>query len=213
MTRSLDADFVSALDQPVIFPFFAVQLNFDGEQVRMWTGLNDLTIDGLQYTGAGNFIAFSAMNETSEIAAQGATVTLNGVPSDLLSLALGTAYQGRLCRIFFGVLEGQDFYALQEDNDALLQEDNSKLDLDLRTNEQDVISEVFTGFIDQMIIDEGADTSTITMAIESRLIDLERPRTFRYTSETQNRSTRFPNDLGLEYVEDLQDKRFAWGRK
>jgi len=116
MSRDLDADFISALDQPEIFPFFAAQLNFDTSQLRLWTGLKDLTIDGLAYTGAGNFLQFSQMEETSEIAARGATITLSGIPSDHISLAISEPYQGRLCRIYFGVLTGLQFYLLQEDS-------------------------------------------------------------------------------------------------
>lgn len=211
MSRDLDADFVSALDQPEIFPFFAVQLNFDTSQLRLWTGLKDLTIDGLAYTGAGNFLQFSQMEETSEIAARGATITLSGIPSDLVSLAISEPYQGRLCRIYFGVLTGLQFYLLQEDSDYVLSEDGTKIGLDLRTAEQDVITELFTGYIDQMKIEEGAETSTIAVSVESRLIDLERSRTFRYTNE--NQKSRYPNDLGFSYVEDLLDKKFSWGRK
>ena len=69
---------------------------------------------------------------------------------------------------------------------------------------------MFKGYIDQMVIEEGADTSTITVSVESKLIDLERARTLRYTDESQK--ARFPNDKGFQYVNDLQDKKFNWGR-
>jgi len=61
-----------------------------------------------------------------------------------------------------------------------------------------------------MNIDEGPETATIAISIESRLIDLERARTLRFTDQSQK--SRFPNDRGLEFVEDLQDKQFNWGR-
>jgi hypothetical protein len=61
-----------------------------------------------------------------------------------------------------------------------------------------------------MKIDEGAESSAISVYVESRLIDLQRPRERRYTSESQK--SRFPNDRGFEFVEDLQAKKFQWGR-
>jgi len=61
-----------------------------------------------------------------------------------------------------------------------------------------------------MNIDEGAETSTIALSVESKLIDLERGRVFRYTDA--NQKSRYPDDKGFEFVEDLQDKRFSWGR-
>ena len=69
--------------------------------------------------------------------------------------------------------------------------------------------EVFSGYMDQMTIDEGVETCTIGLTLESRLIDLERPRNRRYTSE--NQKTRFPNDEAFDFVESLQGQRLAWG--
>ena len=48
------------------------------------------------------------------------------------------------------------------------------------------------------------------MTVESRLIDLERARDWRYTSE--NQKSLYPNDKGLDFVVDLQDMPIAWGR-
>ena len=64
--------------------------------------------------------------------------------------------------------------------------------------------------MDQMNIAEDADTSTIELSIENKLIDLERPRTARFTSAYQK--SVYAGDLGLDFVEDLQDKEIFWGR-
>ena len=63
--------------------------------------------------------------------------------------------------------------------------------------------------MDQLVIEEGAETSDIRVSVESRLIDLERPRTRRYTS--QNQGIRFANDKAFDFVESLQNQRLAWG--
>ena len=72
-------------------------------------------------------------------------------------------------------------------------------------------NELFSGYMDQMNIEEGSDTSTIEMSVENKLIDLERARVARYTSGYQK--SVYPNDLGLDFIEDLQDKQIPWGRK
>ena len=64
--------------------------------------------------------------------------------------------------------------------------------------------------MDVMTIDDGAGTVAIGMTVESRLIDLERARDWRYTSE--NQKSLYPNDKGLDFVVDLQDMPIAWGR-
>ncbi len=211
MSRNLDADMVSALSESEVQIFFAVQLNFDSQQLNLWTGLGEISIDGNTYTGAGNFLTFSSIDETSEIAARGAVITLTGIPSDLLSLALSEPYQGRVCRIYFGVLDAKTFYLLQENADLIEDENGAGIGIDFNTAADDVITEIFGGYIDQMNITEEAETCTIGVSVESKLIDLERQRTFRYTSESQK--AKYPNDLAFDFVEDLQDKKFSWGRK
>ena len=207
MSREVGA-IQSALEASEIQPLFAVQLMLDAQPLYFWTGLGDLTIDGITYVGTGQFLAVSEMEETAEIAAKGAVITLSGIPSELLSLAISTPYQGRLCKILFGAINANKQYLKQENGDFVLTEAGGKIDV---TDGDDTPAiNLFTGYIDKMDIDEGPETSTIAMSIESRLIDLERPRIFRFSD--QNQKTRYPTDKGLEFVEDLQDKQFNWGR-
>ena len=207
MSREVGA-IQSALEASEIQPLFAVQLMLDAQPLYFWTGLGDLTIDGITYVGTGQFLAISEMEETAEIAAKGAVITLSGIPSELLSLAISTPYQGRLCKILFGAINANKQYLKQENGDFVLTEAGGKIDV---TDGDDTPAiNLFTGYIDKMDIDEGPETSTIAMSIESRLIDLERPRIFRFSD--QNQKTRYPTDKGLEFVEDLQDKQFNWGR-
>jgi hypothetical protein len=113
--------------------------------------------------------------------AKGATITMSGIPSVFLSLALQEPYQGRECRIYFGVTSDPSDYV-----------------------------EVFAGELDQMNIEEQADTANISVTAESVLIKLERPVIRRFTNEDQK--SRFPSDRGLEFVAGLQDKEIFWGR-
>ena len=66
------------------------------------------------------------------------------------------------------------------------------------------------GYIDTMDINEGTDTSTITVKVESKLLELERQRVLRYTSAIQK--SLYSGDKGFDFVDQLQDKKFIWGR-
>jgi len=181
MSRDLTPTTVTAIEQPEVFPFFAVELRFDGNTVRMWTGQGTLTLaDSTEWIGLGQLLDISSIEETSEMAVKGANISLSGIPSNLLSLALSEPYQGRVAKIYFGI------------------------------NGEDIFNELFSGYMDQMSIEEGGDTSTIQMAVENKLIDLERARVARYTSGYQK--SVYPNDLGMDFIEDLQDKKISWGR-
>lgn len=176
-----------------IQPFLAIDLMFSGEDVSfngevvvvepiyLWTGIGQIEIDGITYTGSGNLLAISDISETSDISAQGVTLSLSGIPSSLLALALSVPYTGRLCKIKFGLMASPI-----------------------------VTTTLFIGYMDQMNIVDGADTANITLMVESKLIDLDRPRTQRYTSE--NQKARFAGDLAFDFVSDLQDKPLSWGR-
>ena len=123
--------------------------------------------------------------ESAEVQANNLTITLSGIPSSLISSALNETYQGRSCKVHLGVLN--DSGAVVSDPYLL-----------------------FSGRMDLMNIDDGGQTCTISVSAESRLIDLDRTRERRYTSEDQKID--FPNDKGLEFIADLQDKEIIWGR-
>ena len=77
----------------------------------------------------------------------------------------------------------------------------------------DVIADpviVFSGFMDTMVINDGAETATIQVTVENRLIEFERTRGRRYTAEDQKID--YPNDKGLEFVAEMQEKEIVWGR-
>lgn len=206
MTREISSTVLDAIEKEVIYPFFAVELLFDDDQtLRMWTGTGTLVYDDLSWYGLGNILTLDTVEETSEIAAKGATLTLSAVPSEVVSLALTEPYQGRKANIYFGTLSKGS--VLQESSAYILLESGAKIYLeDQRTD----LTQIFSGYMDQMNIDEGADVSTLTLTVENKLIDLEKARTARFTSTYQK--SLFPNDRGLEFVEDLQTKEIVWGR-
>jgi hypothetical protein len=181
MSRDLTAAITATLDDPVVYPFFAVELLFDNNPVRVWTGVGTISLNGFDWTGTGNLLSISAIEETQEMSVKGATLTMSGIPSSLLSLALSEPYQGRVCNIYFGT---------------------SQIAAEL--------SQMFSGYMDQMNIIDGPETATIEMRVENKLIDLERARIARYTSGYQK--SVYPGDLGLDFVESLQDKDIVWGR-
>jgi hypothetical protein len=208
MSRDISSDLIETLSDDVIHPFFAIELFFDTSTLRFWSGVGELDFGDNTYTGSGNMIAVSAIDETSDISAQGARLTLSGLPSEMISLAINEPYQGRKCFIYFGTLDVTGDRLTQQNGHLILNQDNSAIlgEGDFR----DTITQIFSGYIDQMNIDEGPETSQISVAVESRLIDLQRPRNRRYTDA--NQKSRFPNDKGFEFVESLQQKKFAWGR-
>tara|TARA_R110001606_G_scaffold173214_2_gene319466 strand:- start:762 stop:1400 length:639 start_codon:yes stop_codon:yes gene_type:complete len=208
MSRSLDPTTVDNINKDVVRPFNAIEFKFDGDNVlRLWTGIGTLTLDdGTEWVGSGTLLSISDIEETSEMSVRGATVSLSGIPSEVISLALSEPYQGRVCNIYFGTFT-EEGSLLKEDSDFILLQDGSKILVDIGSKG---FNEIFSGYMDQMNIEESADTATIEVTVENKLVDLERARVARYTSGYQK--SNYPKDLGLDFVESLQDKQLPWGR-
>ena len=207
MSRDLSTVTLESIESDVVYPFFAVELLFDGANtLRMWTGQGTLVLqDGTQWVGAGSILDISAIEETAEMAVKGATITISGVSSEALSLALSEPYQGRVCNIYFGTFSTGAI--LQESGSFILLQDGSKINIE---DGSAGFNQIFSGYMDQMNIQEDADTSTVSLIVENKLVDLERARVARFTSGYQK--SIYPGDLGLDFIEDLQDKQIPWGR-
>ena len=206
MSRDITQSTIDNLNEDVVYPFYAIELLYDGDQtLRLWTGYGTLVYQGVSWYGSGALLQVDSIEETTEISAKGASVTLSGIPSEVLSLALTEPYQGREAKIYFGPFSKG--LLQQESEDYILLEDGSRISLESGTTN---LSEIFVGYMDQMNIEETPDVCTIQLALENKLIDLERTRVARFTSAYQK--SLYPNDLGLDFVESLQDKDIVWGR-
>ena len=207
MSRDLSNITIESISEDVVYPFFATELRFDDNIIRMWTGQGTLVLeDGTEWIGLGQLLSISSVEETSEMSVKGATITLSGIPSNLLSLALSTPYQGRIAKIYFGTFLRDSL--LQETGNYILLEGGGRINLESMSQG---FNELFSGYMDQMNIEESGETSSIELAVENKLIDLERARVARFTSGYQK--SIYPDDDGLNFIEDLQDKKIPWGRK
>jgi hypothetical protein len=207
VSRDLSSATIEDINANIVEPFFAIELAFDNNIIRLWTGVGTLTLDdGTQWVGSGNLLDISTIEETKDMAVKGANISLSGIPSELLSLALTQPYQGRVCDIYFGTFTAGSI--LQETSNFILLQDGSRINLELTTNG---FNKLFSGYMDQMNIIDAAETATIELLVENKLIDLERARVARFTSGYQK--SLYPLDKGLDFIEDLQDKNIPWGRK
>src|SRR6056297_4313019 len=113
-TRDISSAVINNLEDDAVYPFFAIELLFDSGPLRLWTGLGTLVYQGVEWVGTGNLLSVSSIEETTELAVRGATITLSGVPSEVISLALQSAYQGRVCNIYFGMVDGNTYSNLTQ---------------------------------------------------------------------------------------------------
>jgi len=185
MSRSLTSEMQSAVTADLVRPITLVQCAFDSGNLNLWNGIGDLTVDSVDYVGAGTLLNISAITESSELTANGVSVGLSGVTEPLISKARDEDYQGRELKILLGAMDASNGVV----SDPII---------------------VFSGFMDTMILNDGGETATIQVTVENRLIEFERTRVRRYTAEDQKID--YPNDKGLEFVAEMAEKEIVWGR-
>ena len=169
----------------VVRPIFLVHMVFDSSELNIWSGVGDLSFDSVTYTGLGDLLSISEINETSDISATGINVSLSGVKTSLIAIAKDQDYQGRELTVRLG--------AFNESGSLIA---------------DPVI--IFSGFMDTMTIAEAGTYSSITIAVENKLVAFERAKVRRYTAEDQK--IEHPADKGFEFVTSIVQKEIFWGR-
>tara|TARA_R110000851_G_scaffold158716_1_gene301827 strand:+ start:1200 stop:1805 length:606 start_codon:yes stop_codon:yes gene_type:complete len=185
MSRTLSTEMQAVATAELVRPVYLVDMEFSSGSIFIWSGMGDLSYNSNTYLGAGDLLSIGAIQETAELTANGATVTLGGIKQSLLTLARDEPYQGRPLILRLG--------AFDENGDLIT---------------SPVI--LFSGFMDIMTIADSGDTSTITITVENKLIAFQRTAVRRYTAEDQK--IEHPTDKGFEFVAKIQEKEIIWGR-
>ncbi len=182
--RDLSAGLETAVQASALRPVLFYEGEFAASTLRLWTGLGSFSWDGQTWTGGGNLLQISPIEESSRVEALGFSVTLSGMPSASVSLALQSLRQGKPGRLWLGALDADNVLV----GDPYL---------------------VKEGKFDIAVIDDNGENCTIQATYESRMIDLFRPRERRYTDQDQQID--FPGDDGFGLVPAIQDKQILWG--
>lgn len=184
MPRSLSAEQEYAAGAPVTYGAMLVELDFDDDPMRMWTGICDLNVGNQVFAGVGTLLGIGDVEEAAEVRAAVTTLSLSGIPGEVIDAALTVDWQGRAATIWLALLTSQG---------ELLGEP----------------IQVLSGRMDTLSWSEG-ETATVSMTVENRLVDLERARVRRYTDADQQ--AEYPGDLAFQFVAGLVEKEITWGR-
>lgn len=201
MSRTINANLLTALTGDSVEPYYAVELLFDTRTItdvngdsldvgpiRLWTGYGDRTINvqgsDQVFTGTGAILAIAAAEEVSDLSAKSMTLSFTGLATDIISIALQEQYQRRKARVYLGEASRSE------------------------------VVEIFSGRMDTMKIEDEGTSANVSLTIESKLVELERSRNWRYTHESHSsRLAESDTDSFFQFVADLQDKTITWGRK
>lgn len=184
MPRNLTADQLAAAASPAKRIAFFLEIAFSNETIYVWSGVGPYSWNSQTWTGLGWYGEISAIPETTLVQAQSVTLTLSGIPSELLTDVLNYVRTTSTCIIWMGLFDSG--WNLIDGNPI----------------------QVFAGFCDVPTITDSGATCSISITAENDLIELEKPPARRYTDVDQQID--FPGDLGMSFVQNLQEQNFVW---
>lgn len=183
MSRGLSGAMLSAIAGGTVYPILFGYFNFSGGAIRVCTHDKDVSWDSQTWTGLGSMVGVEAVAESKDVKANGIVFSLNGIPSSLITEILTNRSRGRECSLWFGSFVSGSLVANPH--------------------------KIFSGRMDQPVIEDNGETCNVSISAEGRLVDLQRSRERRFTHEDQQ--VDYPGDLGLEYVAGLQNREVNWG--
>jgi hypothetical protein len=183
MSRQLDASLAAALSTGDISPFFMAQLSFKTQMQWVWTGVGTLVWNSQPFVGVGSFAKIGSIQEGVDVHAYGTTVTLSGIDPVLLGECMTDMEPGAQATLWMGLLA----------NGAIIGQPY----------------QLFKGSMDQPSVSVGTDSITISLALETKMLDLSRASNRRYTSADQRHY--FPTDSAFGWVDSLNDQADVWG--
>ncbi len=183
MARNLASAMLTSLVSNAIIPAFLAQITFRSTTEYVWSGNGDIVYNGNTYRGVGSLGKVSMMTEGTDVHAYGLQISLSGIDASLLSESMTDVQIGAPATVWFVLLDASGNilgspYAL------------------------------FTGVVDKPTVTPGIDTITISLALETRLANLQRGSVRRYTAADQQ--VYYPGDTGFNWVEQLNDQALRW---
>lgn len=177
-TPRLSPQAAAAATAKVAAPVVLVELDFASGTFRAWTGLGRLEWAGKSFEGMGAIGAVSEVEETVELRAVRLTLALSPVPQEVVDIALAErSFRLRPARLWGALLDAHSAFVADP-------------------------FPLWAGLMDTMEVTDGAEPR-VTLACESRLVDLERAEVRRCTDADQQGE--HPGDRFFEFVPALQE--------
>ena len=186
MPRGLTTGQKAALAAPVVRMGLLAELHFKTSTQYIWSGIGELSYGGHLYIGVGTLGKIAPITETNTVQAQGLSITLTGIDPANLDVP--------------DVLANMSVNNTAILSIVLLNAAGAVIDGPITS---------YSGFMDQAQIDESAAESTVTIALENKLAQLNRPRGWFLCDS----DVRFwnPTEGAFQWTSYLQDYTFRFG--
>jgi hypothetical protein len=173
--RVLPDGFVPAVTAGLVVPAVFADLTFRSTTEHVWTGIGPIAFNGNTYKGVGTLGGIGTISEGINVQAQGTSVSLSGIDPEIYAECMADIQIGAPATLWFGALAAGVF----------------------------VCYRAFQGQVDKPSVTTGGDSIAISLALENRLYNMQRPSYRRYTTEDQHLD--YADDCGFSWVTMLND--------
>ncbi|HEV2324565.1 MAG TPA: hypothetical protein VGS10_11500 [Terracidiphilus sp.] len=180
--RNLPTPMIAQITSNEVMPVVLADLAFKSGTVYVWSGLGSVVCNGHTYVGVGSLGQVGDIKEGVQVKADGTSVSLSGIDPTILNDCLDDIQLGAPATLWLGILSNGVITATYP---------------------------MYVGTVDKPSLPISPDTLTISLAIENKMLNLQRPTMRRYTSSDQNYY--FPSDTGFHWVEIDNDLALIWG--
>ena len=178
ITAAVDTELQAGHVRQIVFAEF----DFSDGFLRLCTADHDVAWNGLTWLGAARVGTIEPIEEGAALEARAIRMTLSGVSASLIATALGTNYQGRNLKFWFGVFDSSWQILASPAGPFQYRLDTTRL--------------------------RHGKTGTIEITARDRLADWDRPRIRRFNHADQQLS--YTADMGLQYAEKMVEKVLLW---
>lgn len=186
MDREFSSEALAELEKRWNRPGHLVEVRLDSGTLYLTDYFRDVAYGGNTYLAAGTFLGFDAIEESARPQVNRTSVQLSGVPSAMMSEALGEDFLNRILVIYklFGRTGGLG---------PLIE------------------GPIFSGYMDEPLIDEDPDAGTCSITVSAATFDDFQQRRGRHTNHEEQQLF-FAGDEGF-ILATKQQQQVLWGRK
>jgi hypothetical protein len=195
MPRAASPAVIAAIAGKVVSIAMFAEIAFADNTLYLFSGMGSITPAGPAYsaastfpygqtfTGVGWLGKVSSIPQTMKVQAQNVSLALSGIPSSLVSEAVGQVRIAGTLTLWYGFFDSSGNVLADP-------------------------VQVFSGSLDQPSLTDDATTSTIAISCENTLLSLNLAPNRRFDDPDQQ--LRFTGDLGFSFVQALQNIQLFW---
>lgn len=187
MSRQMSSGMLAAIQAGLLRPAVFVQSQFLTGTVFIWTGYGTITWNSQNWSGIGDLLSISTIEEGATVDARGILISLSGINNALLADCLQEFQVGAPVVVYLGLFNNASPPGLID---------------------TPVVS--WAGRMDQATVDVGADQAIISIAVESKLLLNNVGVDRRFSSDDSAIDS--SGDLAFRFTTSFAGQSLTWGR-